>query len=193
MGVIHESLNLLDVVNWFEHLCLEEAMGSVISVAVGLVGEIVTGLVEGTVMMVGVSEGVMTGVGGVGFVGKTVVGELFVSCRVLLMWILFEETKFSTRNFTRFIHVRHFAAQDSNCIMNNSDALCKSCKGQTEHVRDKTVLGLELLPNRLAKLAKLITVFGTFGSCSIPADAVPDSAVFEAFAWYHFHASKCIL
>ena len=62
--------------------------GTVTGVEAGLVGETVTGLVEGTVMMVGVSGGVITGEGGVGFVGKTVVGVLVVSCRVLLMWTL---------------------------------------------------------------------------------------------------------
>lgn len=53
--------------------------GTVTGVAPGLVGETVTGLVEGTVMMVGVSGGEITGAGGVGFVGETVVGELFVT------------------------------------------------------------------------------------------------------------------
>ncbi|KAL5174023.1 Nuclear intron maturase 3, mitochondrial [Glycine soja] len=47
-------------------MCLEET-GSVIGVAAGLARNIVTGMVEGTVMMVGASEGAMSGVG---FVGK---------------------------------------------------------------------------------------------------------------------------
>ncbi|KAG4952736.1 hypothetical protein JHK85_046603 [Glycine max] len=55
-------------------MCLEET-GSVIGVAAGLARNIVTGMVEGTVMMVGASEGAMSGVG---FVGKIEVGELFV-------------------------------------------------------------------------------------------------------------------
>ncbi|RZB60656.1 Nuclear intron maturase 3, mitochondrial isoform B [Glycine soja] len=71
MGVIHESLNR-----------------SVIGVAAGLARNIVTGMVEGTVMMVGACEGAMSGVG---FVGKIEVGELFVYCRI--------------------IRVRHFTAQ----------------------------------------------------------------------------------
>ena len=53
--------------------------GTVTGVEAGLVGE--------TVMMVGVSGGVITGEGGV--------GELVVSCRVLLMWTLLG---FSLRN-----------------------------------------------------------------------------------------------
>lgn len=44
--------------------------GSVIGVAAGLV--------EGTVMMVGVSKGMRAGVGWVRFKGNTEVGELFV-------------------------------------------------------------------------------------------------------------------
>lgn len=56
-----------------------------------------TELAEGTVIMVGVSGGFMNGVGALEFARKTVVGVLFVSCKVLLMWTLFEETKLSTR------------------------------------------------------------------------------------------------
>uniref|UniRef100_I1MQQ9 Domain X domain-containing protein n=1 Tax=Glycine max TaxID=3847 RepID=I1MQQ9_SOYBN len=51
-----------------DNMCLEET-GSVIGVAAGLARNIVTGMVEGTVMMVGASEGAMSG--------------LFVYCRII--------------------------------------------------------------------------------------------------------------
>lgn len=64
--------------------------GTVNGVAAGFVGVVVTGLVAGTVMMVGVglSGGLVTGVVDIGGVGKTVVGGLIVSCKVVLMWDL---------------------------------------------------------------------------------------------------------
>ena len=62
--------------------------GTVTGIAAGLEGEIVTGFVAGTVMIVGVSGGVMIGVDDAGFVGKTVFVGLVVSSRLLLLSFL---------------------------------------------------------------------------------------------------------
>lgn len=62
--------------------------GTVTGTPAGLEGEIVTGFVAGTVMMVGVSGGVIIGVDDAGFVGKTTFVGLVVSSRLLLLWDL---------------------------------------------------------------------------------------------------------
>jgi len=74
------------VVNWFQLVFGGDRVCHRCCSWIG--GAVVTGLEEGTVLMVSVIVGVMTGVGDVGFLWKIVVGKLSLSCRVLLTWTL---------------------------------------------------------------------------------------------------------